>query len=221
MDPEKLRNKYNSYYSQIVNKWGSESMLKAERVVKTILKKVQFNSIQKKIGKTLLDVGCGTGYYTEAFRKKGFPATGLDYSEIAIKKAKNNFPQCKFVHMNGFEPKLDTKFDLIFCRGFSGANTHDLNYVSVWANKYIKLLNDNGVFIFSYSTNYSGKEKEGETVNWLNEEIREFFLMINAEKFHYFVFHYYGFISFLKKYIFRILFRSTRKDFFYLFFQKK
>lgn len=35
-----------------------------------------------------LDIGCGTGNYTDAIAKKGFPFIGIDPSEVMLKKAK-------------------------------------------------------------------------------------------------------------------------------------
>ncbi len=95
MDSESLRNQYNLYYSQLVNKWGSEDFLKVERVIKRVLKKIPTEIYIKNVEKCLLDIGCGTGFYTETFRKFGFRAIGIDYSEVVLEKARNNFPKCE------------------------------------------------------------------------------------------------------------------------------
>lgn len=41
---------------------------------------------------TYLDIGCGTGNYTNALAKKGFNIQGIDLSPSMLKEAKNRFP---------------------------------------------------------------------------------------------------------------------------------
>ncbi len=221
MDSESLRNKYNLYYSQLVNKWGSEDFSKVERVVKRVLKKVPTETYNGTVEKCLLDIGCGTGFYTETFRKLGFRAIGIDYSEVVLEKARNNCPKCEFIHMDGFAPDFKIKFNLIFCKGFSGANTRDLGFVAEWVNKYIDLLEKDGVFVFSYSSDFSGIEKENETVNWTQEHISEFSSLVKAERIHYFVFHFFDFLSIIKKKFVKILSGKKKKEYYFLLFQRK
>ena len=49
---------------------------------------LMFSMLPDSKGKKLLDVGCGTGEITIELEKKGFRVTGIDFSEVAIKKAK-------------------------------------------------------------------------------------------------------------------------------------
>lgn len=218
MDAEQLRSTYNKYFSVDKNKWSStdkEKTLKvAERTLKW-LRKLGF----KNQSPCLLDVGCATGFYSEAFRLLGFKVTGLDYSEIAVEKAKGGFPSCTFVQMNGFDPGFNEKFDVIFCRGFSGTNTHDLNFIAGWINKYARLINENGFFILAYSSDFSGKETEGETVNHSREELGNLVNMVNLTYRGMYLFYYFGFLSRLKKRIQKTM-RAGTKDYYYLFFQK-
>ena len=69
--------------------------------------------------KTALDMGCGEGYFSIYLAKQGFEVTGIDFSETAISRAKNNAKRagvkCRFIKsdavgLNG----LDTQFDFIF-----------------------------------------------------------------------------------------------------------
>jgi len=67
--------------------------------------------------KTVLDVGCGYGYYTyrlaKLFPNSGF--TGLDVNKRRIETAKKTFklPNLKFVYRNAQDFNLETKFDII------------------------------------------------------------------------------------------------------------
>tara|TARA_X000000368_G_scaffold418834_1_gene420250 strand:+ start:1463 stop:2587 length:1125 start_codon:yes stop_codon:yes gene_type:complete len=44
----------------------------------------------------ILDIGCGTGHHVNMLTKKGLDAIGIDSSIEMIKRAKKNFPKCKF-----------------------------------------------------------------------------------------------------------------------------
>jgi len=219
MDAEGLRSTYNTYFSSGKNLWTSSDMTKTRKVADRTLQWIR-NLGYPKSKPELLDVGCATGYYTESFRLAGCKVTGLDYSEIAVEQAKKNFPECTFIQMNGFEPSFTRKFDVIFCRGFSGANTHDLNFIAGWMNKYMSFLTDGGFFVFAYSSDFSGKEKEGEIVNLSQAELKALIAMVNGKHRTTHFFYYFGFISKLKRWVDRYVLRKTVKDYFYVFIQK-
>ncbi|MCZ6803465.1 MAG: class I SAM-dependent methyltransferase [Proteobacteria bacterium] len=65
--------------------------------------------------KRVLDVGCGGGFMTNAFRRLGAEAHGMDISEKSIAYARNRFSDCTF-HCEGFTSmaKSDLIFDFIF-----------------------------------------------------------------------------------------------------------
>lgn len=48
--------------------------------------------------KTVLEVGCSSGYYSEVFRIKGIscPYRGCDYSEVFIEKARSRYPELQW-----------------------------------------------------------------------------------------------------------------------------
>jgi 2-polyprenyl-3-methyl-5-hydroxy-6-metoxy-1,4-benzoquinol methylase len=65
-----------------------------------------------------LDIGCGEGYYSIYLASKGFKVLGIDFSERAIKYAKENAKKQKvnvrFLIMDVFElEKLKEKFDFV------------------------------------------------------------------------------------------------------------
>jgi SAM-dependent methyltransferase len=62
---------------------------------------------------SILDYGCGTGWFTEELSKLG-SATGVDLSPAAIAAAKKRYPRPAFMAANLFELSLkDQKFDVI------------------------------------------------------------------------------------------------------------
>jgi len=219
MNAEELKIIYNQNFLKKSSNWSTSSSTRSLKIashIKLYLKNWKRNSERGK----LLDVGCATGFYSDAFQKIGFDVTGLDYSDVAVKLAKEKFPNCHFIQMNGFEPQFNSKFDVVFCKGFSGFNTHDLTFISTWANKYITLLNPGGFLVIGYSSSFTGKEKMNETVNHTKEELKSFQLLINAKYCGNSIFHYFGVISRMKKFLSRILLKSNKKIEYYLYFQK-
>ncbi len=217
-DPEYLREVYNKRFREPVNKWGSED---PDKCLKIARKVVSWTKIKPENNPKMLDVGCGTGFYTRAFSKCGFEAYGLDYSDVAVAKSAELHPGCHFIHMDGFNPVFDMKFDLIFCRGFSGCNTHKIEEVTEWSDKYLSFLNAGGKFVLSYSSDFSGKEAEGETVNWSKKEIDEYRKQLKAKFSGIYFFYKNGLISrayFLLK---KITSRKKIKQYYYLIFTKE
>jgi len=63
---------------------------------------------------TLLDVGCGTGYFSDLAYKRGIHVTGIDASEEFIKQAKNRNTEIEFSSGEMEElPFEDNSFDFV------------------------------------------------------------------------------------------------------------
>ena len=66
----------------------------------------------------LLDVGCGSGYYSEVFAALvagGVRYTGIDYSEAMIERARTHFPSSEFDVADATRlPYADGAFDVVF-----------------------------------------------------------------------------------------------------------
>jgi ubiquinone/menaquinone biosynthesis C-methylase UbiE len=54
------------------------------------------NAVEVSPGMSVLDVGCGPGYVSEAIRKLGAISTGIDFSEKMVAIAKHMFPGIPF-----------------------------------------------------------------------------------------------------------------------------
>lgn len=179
-DPETLRQEYNENYRQSVDRWSCHESAQATAIVALVLG--QLRAAGRPATGRLLDVGCAKGHLCEAFRQAGLEANGLDYSDVAIARARTQFPQCQFHHMDGFNPRFDRRFDLIFMRGFSGCNTLDLAAVATLANKYVALLSPDGCFVLAYSTDFSGRHRLGDTACWSRAQLRELSARIRAHE---------------------------------------
>jgi SAM-dependent methyltransferase len=216
-DAEFLRRVYNERFSGPASSWTSEDPATCRRIAR---RTIRWTNLKDSKWSRMLDVGCALGYFTKAFYLEGFEAYGLDYSDVAISRATELHPECSFIHTDGFNPALEMRFDLIFCKGFSGANTHDLNFVAEWSNKYINLLNPSGKFVFSFSTNFTGEESDNETVNWTKKEIYVYINLIEARCSGIKYYHKNYLISQLASKIFGFLTGKKVKRYFYIIFTK-
>lgn len=175
---ESAKKMYNKNYKEKEDKWSCTNLNYTKSVIQELLREMKTLGLELENYSKVLDVGCAKGAFTEAFRNFGFNSYGIDYSDVAINIAKNSFPSCKFQVMDGFNPKLSEEFDLIFVRGFTGCNTHNLNFVTKFLNKYIEKIKVGGSLVIAFSSNFSGYEKKGETVNWSLDEINKLSIML-------------------------------------------
>ena len=74
-------------------------------------------------GKSVLDVGCGTGFFIDYWlTRKAEPVTGIDIAEISVNRLKEGFPQARFFLADLSDPTLQLEggyeyvsvFDVLF-----------------------------------------------------------------------------------------------------------
>lgn len=83
------------------------ALLEVERVVALSLEGLQANNV--------LDVGCGTGLFTEAFTNVGMDTTGIDTNAEMLAIARSQMPAAQFVEAPAEKLPFDTgAFDLVF-----------------------------------------------------------------------------------------------------------
>ena len=220
MDHNALRDEYNKSYLEPLDRWSCHDVDEARTIVSEIINQIRTYGLVLENSLKSLDVGCAKGHISEALRLEGFISYGLDYSDVAIQKAKTLFPKCCFSHMNGFEPNYTQNFDLILARGFSGCNTHDIDFVANFSNKYINLLKRSGFYVLAFTSDFSGRESPGETVCWSKEEIEILVKKIQANYNHMFFIPPRNFLSEIKRLI-KFIIGRKHKFYFYLIFQKK
>lgn len=54
----------------------------------------------------ILDIGSGTGHHVGLFTSQKLNATGIDLSEFMVKKAKENYPDSKFIHGDALNAQM-------------------------------------------------------------------------------------------------------------------
>jgi ubiquinone/menaquinone biosynthesis C-methylase UbiE len=66
-------------------------------------------------GKTVLDVGCGTGYGTAILAEHAQQIVGIDYSSSAVRFARRRYPKVDFRVMNAEQLHFaEASFDFVF-----------------------------------------------------------------------------------------------------------
>lgn len=62
----------------------------------------------------VLDIGCGTGYFSKYFEDKGYNVDGFDIDRAKIEQARKLYPDINFQIVSDFKPKQNS-YDLAFC----------------------------------------------------------------------------------------------------------
>jgi SAM-dependent methyltransferase len=64
-------------------------------------------------GRSVLDVGCGTGFFTEYYLERGAAVTGLDIAAVSIERLRTRFPAARFLLADVSEASLGETFDIV------------------------------------------------------------------------------------------------------------
>ncbi|EGG41236.1 2-polyprenyl-3-methyl-5-hydroxy-6-metoxy-1,4-benzoquinol methylase [Candidatus Nitrosarchaeum limnium SFB1] len=107
--------------------------------IKEVLKQISWKS------KSVLDVGCGTGYFAYSVAKKGANVLGIDFSIEAIQIAKSQYihPNLEFKAID--VSKIKEKFDVIVSNGTLEHMDNPLRTLKLFKNH----LNPNGCIIIT------------------------------------------------------------------------
>ena len=97
-------------------------------------------------GKKIIDIGCGSGIYSEILQKKGAEVVGIDISKTLIEIAKSEVKKVEFRVANIKElPFKNNSFDI-------AVSALMLGYLENWDRAFSevkRILKPGGVFIFS------------------------------------------------------------------------
>lgn len=115
-----------------------------------------------KKGASVLDVGCGQGFFSYLLSKNGMSVHGIDMSETGIRTAQRLYGRfgITFTISNIETTTFPKQFDCIFVRSCSLYNTHRFPKQHETTDGILKHLRTGGVFIFAYNSNFSPKASE-------------------------------------------------------------
>ncbi|AVF45170.1 class I SAM-dependent methyltransferase [Acinetobacter baumannii] len=124
-------------------------------------------------GARILDVGCGSGRDTLAFKNKAYQVDAIDYSEELVKKA-TRLTGIPIKLQSFYEIDADEAYDGIWaCASLLHCERTRLKEV---IGKLLSALKPNGVLYMSFKYGNSDREKEGRQFTDLNEAQAEILL---------------------------------------------
>ncbi len=118
-------------------------------------------------GVRILDVGCGSGRDTLAFKNKGYQVDAIDYSEELVKKA---------TRLTGIPIKLKSFYEVDDYEAYDGiwacaSLLHcERSRLAEVLEKMVQALKPNGVIYMSFKYGDSDREKDGREFTDLNEQ---------------------------------------------------
>lgn len=114
----------------------------------------------------ILDVGCGSGRDTLAFKNKGYQVDAIDYSEELVKKASR---------LTGIPIKLKSFYEIDDYEVYDGiwacaSLLHcERNHLKEVIGKLVSALKTNGVLYMSFKYGNGDREKDGRQFTDLDE----------------------------------------------------
>lgn len=142
---------YEFYYPFTIN--GNELFYKALEKNKWYYQKwkweYQVSDTYVKEGQSVIEIGCGNGYFLSHLNKKKIYTLGLELNSEAIEKANKNGLQVLNTPLEVYSNKKEAKFDVVFA---FQVLEHIWN-INDFITQCIKLLKPNGKLIFAVPNN--------------------------------------------------------------------
>jgi len=116
-----------------------------------------------KKGETLLDIGCGDGFFCGIATKKGYKYYGIDISNDMVNRAKEDFPKGKFcvVSADDFTKVLNQKFDVILINMLFPCISNKLDFKNIFLEAKKALKNNGRIIVGSTHSCFDGYMKAG------------------------------------------------------------
>lgn len=128
-------------------------------------------------GSTVLDVGCGQGFFSYLLRTCGMNVVGIDLSEAGVQSAKRAYGErgMSFLVGDAMNLPLAPRFDCIFVRSLSLYNIDDFSSNSTITDTLLARTRENGCLVFLYNTKLGSSAARGSWRYHSLDEAREHF----------------------------------------------
>lgn len=169
-----LKEQYDRFYRDSDFKYYSEKTTR--RFLKALLGKGRVLN-----GAKILDVGCGTAFYTDQLRALGFNVIGVDISAVGVLKGRTRYPSLSLVVGDSSTmPSRCNSFDVLFMNGCSLANTHDIQTLRSYISYLRQFLKNTGALLLMGQSDFSG----GTAANseWIYHSYDEILKFVDQEK---------------------------------------
>src|SRR5215831_20851907 len=135
---------------------------------------IDFCGLRK--GASVLDVGCGQGFFSYLFSQHGMAVRGIDISETGIRKAKSLYGHLgiSFELSDICTAPVSDQFDCMFVRSCSLYNRDDFAAQLEPTATILKHLKKCGTLIFAYNSNFSSKRSARWRFHTLSETRKHF-----------------------------------------------
>lgn len=127
-------------------------------------------------GDSLLDVGCGQGFFSWLFSRNGIKAHGVDPSETGINVARTLYGNDNVRFSVGDVKTIESTetFDCVFVRSCSLYNNAGFSSDASVTHQFMERVSPGGVFVFIYNTNFSGRPSSKWRFHSLQEAQQHF-----------------------------------------------
>ncbi len=129
-----------NYYDELYNALGKDYPKEVKKTEAFIKKHI------KSKGKSLLDVGCGTGHHAGLLSKR-YQVDGLDLDENILSVARKKYPNIRFYQENMIDFKLNKSYDIIISLFSSIGYVQNKNNLNKTIKNLANHLNSGGVML--------------------------------------------------------------------------
>ncbi|MCL5267728.1 MAG: methyltransferase domain-containing protein [Bacteroidetes bacterium] len=149
---ERLRAYYDRFFESSEFRHYDEGATR--KILRSLVRKAGVGE-----GKTVLDLGCATGFYTDQFRHLGMSSVGIDISSVGVSKARAKYPDLPFVVGDAARlPFKQSSFDILFMSGCSLTNTRDFPAIQSFFGSLTDYILKGGALVVLSASDFSGEE---------------------------------------------------------------
>jgi SAM-dependent methyltransferase len=169
-DPESVASAYDRNYRR-TNYFGYRRWL-YRPYVRALIHRIGLSP-----GSSILDAGCGQGFFTQLFAEAGLDAVGADISSEGVAAARREFHGVgiDFVVGDVLSLPFEQQFDCVFTRSCSLYNLPDFPVNAGISSSLMKYVKPGGVFVFDYYSRLGGSRQSPDWKYHQLDDVRRHF----------------------------------------------